>query len=199
MRFSSDMTRSVDIDSAYVKNFQMIAAGHTVSSPLPTRLVSAVTPASEVVVGYADLYLLKVLSPDIEVAREIRRDVQRIKVTDQDKDEYYRGFKDSDNPDFEKLLRQHVTFPRHKPYFYDVFVDPEGHILVETYDVVDKKPLYDVFTVEGVFIGQVRLPNLKRVVFRDGFMYRIKRTEDHVPGVGRYRFRGGKSSVETTP
>jgi hypothetical protein len=199
IRFSSDMARSTDIDSAYVKNFQMIAAGHTVSSPFPTRLVCAVTPAGEVVVGHADAYVLKVLSPNLEVVREIRRDVKRIKVTDEDKSDYYNGFKNSDDPTFGQRLKQNVAFPRYKPYFYDVFVDPEGHILVETYDVVDKKPLHDVFTSEGEFIGQVRLPDLNRAVFKDGFMYRIKYTEDHVPGVARFRAGGATGAAETTP
>ena len=116
--------------------------------------------------------------------RTIGRTVDRIKVTTDDKKEYYEGF--NDDPKFQATLRKHVTFPRHKPYFYDIFTDHEGHVLVETSDVVDKEPLHDVFTPEGDFIGQIRLPDLKNVRFHDGAMYRVKFSDEVMPAVIRF-------------
>jgi hypothetical protein len=192
-RFSPDMSRSTDIDSAFVTRFQMIGTGSTVSSPYPTRIVFALTPSGNVIVGHAGSYLLKVYSADGELLQEIRHDAERMRISKEDREEYYKSFSNT-GVEFEKQLRRHVKFPSEKPYFYDVFVDHEGYILVETYDVVDGEPLHDVFTSDGDFVGQVRLPDLKRVLFNGGYTYRIVPLGDEPPGVGRF-----KPVVDGTP
>jgi hypothetical protein len=198
---SNDLSTRTDIDSSYVKETQMLHASEnsytSVSAPFPERLMCAVAPEGELVDGKGDEYKLKVLSSGLDQIAEIKLDVGRLGVTDDDKEEYYEGFQNSDDPNFEIQLRKNVEFPRHKPYFNRIFVDHEGYVLVETYAEAESEDhnVYDVFTLAGEFINRVEIPPLRsNTIFRDGFLYMTHTEEDELPSVIRYRL---KSAPET--
>jgi hypothetical protein len=199
---SPDMGTQTDIDSSYVRETQMLHAGENsytaVSAPFPERLMCSVAPGGELVYGRGGEYKLKVLSSGLEEVAEIKRDVGRIGVTDDDKEEYYTSFQNSDDPNFEIQLRKNIEFPRHKPYFSRIFVDHEGYVLVETYAEADLEDhtVYDVFTLAGEFINQAEIPSLRsNTIFKDGFLYMTHTEADELPSVIRYRLKSAPKTA----
>jgi hypothetical protein len=129
------------------------------------------------------------LSPSLEPVREVTREVARIKVTEDDKAEYYEGFEDSEE-NFKILVREKVRFPKYKPYISGLYVDDEGYILVETHEKTgsDDTMYYDVFTPDGEFVNRVEMMTLKASArIKNGHLYMSRFGDDDLPVVIRYR------------
>jgi hypothetical protein len=191
VRLSPDLADETVVDSAYVKTSQIVQATDNSMTSVGIPFVAipefAISPGGEIIIGRGNEYELKILSPELEPIREIRRDVDRVKVTDEDKEAYFENFEDSN---FEMLAREKVKFPEYKPYFRGLFVDHEGYLLVETSEdaAEDDDAVYDVFSPQGEFIGRVEMLRLRRsTVIKDGFVYMTKTPDDELPTVIRYR------------
>ena len=101
---------------------------------------------------------------------------------------------------FQILVRQKVTFPKYKPYISDLFIDDNGYILVEVPERTDSDDTryYDVFMPEGGFVNRVEMMTLRTpAVFRGGYLYMGKSSDDELPVVIRYRPQAAKAA--TTP
>ena len=188
-----DLVTETPIDSAYIKESEMIQASDnsmtTVSRPFVGRFHVATHPDGNIVVAHGDKYRLTVLSPQLEPVREITREVSRLKVTDEDKEDYFGDFQNQDE-NFMILVREKVRFPKHKPYISSLLVDGEGQILVGTYERTGsgETTYYDVFAPDGSYVNTVEMMTLKRsAVFRDGSLYMVRTDEDELPVVIRYR------------
>lgn len=196
VRFSPDLSKQTAVDSAYVKDTQLLHATDNamtvVSSPFVPQLLCAVAPGGELVLGAADEYELRVLSRDLAEVAVIERSVERIKISEEDKEEYYDSFRVGDDPDFQLRLRKNVEFPRHKPYFSKILIDHEGYVLVETYEEAASEgdAVYDVFTLDGSFVNRVESRAMRaNSVFHGGYVYMTRSAEDELPAVVRYRLK----------
>jgi hypothetical protein len=202
-RLAPDLATETVIDSAYIKQSEIIQATDnsmtSVGRPFVGQFHVGVSPAGNILIAHGDEYRVKVLSADLEPLREITREVARVKVTKEDKEEYFDFFEDSEE-NFRILVRQKVTFPKYKPYISDLFTDDNGYILLEVPERTDSDDTmyYDVFTPEGGFVNRVEMITLRTpVVFRGGYLYMAKSSDDELPVVIRYRPQAAQAA--TTP
>lgn len=193
VRMGADLATETPIDSAYIKDSQIVQATDnsmtSVGNPFAPRFMAAASPLGTIVVTRASEYHLSVLSESLEPVRAITREMEREKVTDADREEYFEGFEDSDE-NFVMLVREKVSFPKYKPAISDLFVDDTGHILVETYSETgdDDTSYYDVFTPQGEFVNRVEMMSLRSTAcFKNGYLYMRKSYDDELPVVIRYR------------
>jgi hypothetical protein len=186
-RFSPDFKTNVVFDSLDVSRWKMIqtkSVTQSVTLPFYRYLVWQVAPCGRLVIGTSDSYDLRILSPDLAVIGEIHRDVERVKVTGQDKDDYFADFDEPLVPE----LRRAISFPKYKPIIDVINIDHEGYIIVRLEQRVDDKPVYDVFTPEGGFVNRVTVASLSRfAVMKSGFVYQRRFSQDELPSVCRYR------------
>jgi len=189
----SDLTTETAIDSAYIKDSQIVHAADNsmtmVGNPFVARFMTVASPGGPIMVTRTSEYRVRILSSGLEPVREITRDAEREKVTDADREEYFEGFENSDE-NFVMLVRKKVSFPRLKPAISDLYVDETGHILVESYSDTgdDDTSYYDVFTPEGDFVNRVEMMSLRSsACFKNGYLYMRKSYDDELPVVIRYR------------
>jgi len=204
-RLASDLVTETVIDSSYIKQSEIIQATDnsmtSVGRPFVGRFHVGVSPAGNVLIAHSDEYRVQVLSPDLEPVREITREVARVKVTKEDKDEYFDDFEDSEE-NFRILVRQKVTCPKYKPYISDLFIDDNGYILLEVPERTDSDDtqFYDVFKPEGGFVNRVEMITLRTpVVFRGGYLYMARSSDNELPVVIRYRPEADAAAATPDP
>jgi hypothetical protein len=198
-RLAPDLDTETVIDSAYIKESEIIQSTESsmtsVGRPFVGRFHIAVSSSGNLVIAHGDEYRLRVLSPNLEPVREITREDRRVKVSGDDKEEYFEDFERSEE-NLQILVRQKVDFPNYKPYITDLFVDDYGFILVEVPERAgaDEHMRYDVFTPDGEFVNRIEMKALRRpAVFRGGYLYMAKVSDDELPVVARYRLRAAKT------
>jgi hypothetical protein len=190
IRFSPDLRTNTDIDSAYVKVGQVVYESDeslvNVRSPYVERPYFAIAPNGELIIGHSKEYVLRVLTPELEVIHRIDGISDRIKVTEEDKKKYFDSFK-HEEPNMQIMVKNNVKFPKYKPAFKAISVDHEGYILVDIYDeaTVDNASVFDVYTGDGNFINQVEFRNPGGL--KDGYAYSLRITDDELPKVVRFK------------
>jgi hypothetical protein len=73
-----------------------------------------------------------------------------------------------------------VVFPPHRPYFGRLFADDIGRIYVSRVPSIldkDKTKVFDVFSPDGIYLYQTRIPFFPEAV-TSGFLYEIRRNEE---------------------
>ena len=194
VRFAPDLTDEADIVSERVNDYVHISEGSTlITEPVPFvgEIYWDVAPSGEIVVATSGDYTITVFSPALETLNIVRHKGVRVKVTDEDKEDWFShiGHGPDDSMDH---LRRTAVFPKYKPYFGDFRIAPDGFIIVFTYETEGESPVCDMFDLEGEFVGQCTLPSfLTRAVFQNGFVYRWKGYDDEAEGqlysLERYR------------
>jgi hypothetical protein len=174
------------IDSILVRDSYYIHSGTTtttVRAPFYEGPIWGVTSSGEIVIANPTDYSITFYSPDLTVVRRVRHECERRKVTDKDKEEYFRDW----DEDMLLRLKNKVEFPKYKTFFEALLVDDEGYLLFLVDEPTRDTQLYDVFTPEGVFLNRVTLPRLAGSAILTGkHIYTIARGEQD-PVVRRYR------------
>jgi hypothetical protein len=190
-----DMATETEIDSAYIRDSEIIQATDnsmtSVGRPFVGRFHAGAVPGSNIAFAHGDECGFRIVSQSAEPVRDVTRDALRVKVTDEDREEYYEGFK---GENMKILVREKVEFPKYKPCISDLFVDDKGFILIESFEPTgsDETMYYDVYTPDGGFVKRVEITTLRSTAqFRDGLLYMTRASEDHLPVVVRYRPGGG--------
>jgi len=190
---SRDLTEMVVVDSARIKNNTYITEPVRTNVPVPfaPRFAWGIAPSGNIVTAFAGDYTIKIFAPDLKLLRTIKHKGKQLKVTDEDKENHFAGMVSSGGgqqsrgaPDF---IRKATEFPKFKPYFLGMLIDPEGNILIHTFESEKEKVVYDVFDAKGNFIKQGKFPFLGASTFKKGFIYQVKGGEDEFPVVVRYR------------
>jgi hypothetical protein len=190
IRFSPDLRTHTEIDSAYVRAEQVVYESDeslvNVRSPYVERPFFVVAPTGELIIGHSGEYVLRILSPELEVIHHINGKNDRIKVTDEDKNEYYDTFK-NDEPNMQIMVKNNVKFPKYKPAFKAISVDHEGYILVELYKeaTIDDASVFDVYTSDGEFVNRVEIRNPGGL--KDGYAYSLRTAEVELPKIVRFK------------
>lgn len=188
--YSAEFELIAHIDSARVRTQLTERTGdgmRSIGLPYTNGFVWVVAPDGNLVIGRADEYRLRVVSPDQGPVRVLTRDVPRVKTTGEDRDRFVEDMTEG----FRDLARK-VEFPRHKPYIAALLCDHEGNVLVCRYDEDDSNTRYDVFLPDGDFISEVMLPRIRKMkVLKHGFVYGAKTFEEQLPQVRRYRLVPG--------
>jgi len=127
------------------------------------------------VFGYSNKYEMKVLNPDGNLVRMIRKEEPVQYFSAEETNKYRRA-----------------KLPEHKPFFYLLFSDSEGRLYAQKNnarlaDSVDKE--FDIFSKDGYYLYRTKCP-LTPFVIANGFFY--TRTENDATGdvfIKRYKIR----------
>ena len=197
-KFSRDFKTYNIIDSTRVKDNMYMREGNSMRNiivPFSPNLFWAINPSGNIVFVNSRDYIIKILSPDSKVIKQITHPGNRSKVTSEDKEMFFAGLTYSDESGIIKRgateeTRKLTQFPKFKPYFNSMLIDHEGFILIRTYEKSNGKSIYDVFTPRGDFVNQVKIQQLGHAsLFFKGFYYNIKTLDDGFPSVVRYRVK----------
>lgn len=194
-RLAPDFSTRAVVDSARILT-DLYVENYPGNIPVPFRpsLAWSVAPAGNLVVARSADYSIRVYGPDGKTVAHTRHEATRQPVTDNDKRRYFEGMTTATGdvvrhgaPD---VVRDNAEFPKFKPYFTGVVTDPEGYILVGTYEKQGDLGGWDVFSPRAEFVGRVWLPRLG--VFAGGYVYRVEMPEDEAPvTIVRYRLEPG--------
>ena len=141
----------------------------TTNIPIPfAALVHWHTAADgTIAIGYSEKYEIGIYDPDKGLLKTILHDYRPSEVTSKDKEQYFKsmGFTYSNSsgmttqqrgaPDFIVKLTE---FPKFKPPYNNIRIDPEGNIWVRVYAADESSGAsFDAFTPDGRFISRVKL------------------------------------------
>jgi hypothetical protein len=134
----------------------------TIPLPFPPRVSWDIFSNGRVVIGFQEKYRIGIYDIHKGKLSDFQHDYQPVKVTAKDKEAFFAGIAIADSrssikkgaPDF---VVKNTTFPRCKPAFYDILVDPEDHILIfpNTPNPGNDQIKADVFDARGKFINRV--------------------------------------------
>jgi hypothetical protein len=179
------------VDSAKVQKWYAAQEGESmmmISAPFYPDLLWGIAPSGNIITANSDTYVIKIYSPSLELIKEIRHDIEKPKVTDEDKEEYLEAFEEGDA---RIMAKKRARFPKHKPYFESLLLDGDGYLIFRTGETEGDRSVYDVFTPGGKFLNRVTMPHVRpSAIFVDGVVYNIERHEDETdPTVHRYRVK----------
>jgi len=130
-------------------------------------------------------YVLNFVNPDGQVIRKVVKDYDPVKLTDRDREMYYKWqFGDRVLPQRVKL-----NYPKYYYPFNFVVCDDEGKTYVRTNSQDEKGDFYfDVFDSEGRYIAKFSRPWVEMPgVIKKGKMYSINLDRNELPLLRRYR------------
>ncbi len=189
-RFSMDTLKEAVVDSIYIKKWFVKTSKQrtfSVTAPFYPEMVWGIAPSGNIVIAHSEDYALKIFSPDLSLLSEGHFGGEKPKVTKEDEEDYFGGFRRGENIDD---IRKMVEFPKYKPYFEYLFIDPEGYILIQREESEGENHIYDVFTPKGEFLKQVDFLEMHNSSVMIGeAIYKIKIHDDENPAVYRYRLK----------
>jgi hypothetical protein len=140
-----------------------------------------VDDSNRLVFGNAASYEIRDYGSDAKLKRRILRDFDPLPVTKKMID------------DDRKLprppgLSPPTRYPSHLPAFRGFFPDDQGHVFVLTWEQTHdgRQDIYDVFDVEGRYLGRVGLGAFYDRILRGGKLYSIEPEVDGDKAVKRY-------------
>jgi len=119
----------------------------------------AVMEGNKVIIGYQEEYSIGFYNPYKEKLFSTGRKSRRVKVTQQDKKDYFSSIVYSTNGQTVQgappEIRKYTEFPKFKPYYKNILVFPENDIWVFLYAESDNQKLVDIFDRDGKFVKQI--------------------------------------------
>jgi hypothetical protein len=154
-----------------------------------------VAPDGRVAYGRGDAYVIDLYAnaPDVRLVARVRRTEPSLEATEADRSAYREPYQRPSLP--EATRRRHaeiletVSYPATWPAYTQLLFDAAGRLWV-------RRPVHagesviprDVFTPEGVYLGEVTFPGrLNVLLIGDDAVYGVERDELDVPAVVRYR------------
>ncbi|MBN2246664.1 MAG: hypothetical protein JW755_12545 [Candidatus Aminicenantes bacterium] len=120
-----------------------------------------------------------------------------VKVTDEDKEKFFASLTSSTSSGSRtgvpKEIKDMTEFPKNKPAFTNILVDPEGNILVFPSQKISDTPeiIFDAFDPDGTFIGRVKLDSKTAFPYsaevHSGFVWVIESNEKGLSKIVKYR------------
>jgi len=156
-------------------------------NPYPETLRFNVLPNDDVIWGYTGAYEFHIIGPDGTERAVIRKEHDRVKVTEAERDETRKEFARPGVPPDLKL-----DFPEHHSAFWNFVVDEKGRLYVTTSEHDSEgRTRIDVFDPDGGSFKKIFPPRGNRLAaVRDGMFYFIENENDEgVPVIKRYRLK----------
>ena len=173
--FNADMTEKKTIYSYKVAQYPVV-------NPLYAQCFWQIDRHDNIIWGYNGIYEIQYLKPDGSLFMKITKDYDPVKITEQEKIEFYKSNYGEAGlpPGIELSWESH-----HNPFIY-LSVDDEGRVFVRTYE---KSPdghfYYDVFNARGKYIAKIPLEQRPRV-WKKNKLYVISEDEQGYQKVRRY-------------
>lgn len=156
-----------------------------------------VTSESNMIIGFAADYTIEIHHVEKGKISTFLHKYEPVKVTDEDKEKFFAGLTSSTSNgsrmEIPKEIKEMTEFPKNKPAFTNILVDPEGNILVfpsqkisDTAEIV-----FDAFDPDGTFIGRVKLSSKSsfphNAEVHNGFIWVIEHDEVGLTKIVKYR------------
>jgi len=158
----------------------------------------AIDSKNRLIVGSAVAYEIRVLDPGGRTEFVFGKDAPRIPVEGEMKDKIA-----ATAPQvlrFQKKPNPYLTNP-YFPFFESLAVDERDRIWVQRYqqkwtDRINRDTPYDVFSPEGIFLFEARIAGhvTSKLVFKNGFIYVLKKSETGFPQVVRLKFEESEAN-----
>jgi len=198
--FSSDLEleNTLFTHQVWRNKFRRIQGMNTnIIQPFSPGVFWHITPAGNIVIGLSEDYTIETHDPVEGRLSSFTHAYKPVKVTAEDKEQFFSQITYSSSSggrmDVPQEIKKLTEFPKNKPAFDGLLVDPEGNILVHT---IKKKSSgsdlqFDAFDPEGNFIGEVTLKGLKifprQALVRDGYLWIRQWDEEEQVSVVKYR------------
>jgi hypothetical protein len=151
---SYDRTGQIEIKTDTGQRY-LISTNHGV------KWITTITPSGELISARNNDMEVKVFSPYQGSFKEssFNIDAEEIPITQEDKDTYYRNFKENlkkrnmDTTYAEKIKRDGY-FPEHMPYYYNILADEKNNCLFFVYNNDNKDHLFRAYSLTGEYLGE---------------------------------------------
>jgi hypothetical protein len=156
-----------------------------------------VMEGNKVIIGYQEEYRIDVFSPDKEKLFSIERKSRKVKVTQQDKKEYFSSLMYMTNGQTVQgappEIRKYTEFPKLKPYYKDILVSPEKEIWVFLYTESDEQKLVDIFDEQGYFAKRIQFEKdlgYRSIFAADGTLWTVIEDDSGYNVIVQYKIEG---------
>jgi hypothetical protein len=192
---SPDLKKEIVIDSVRILDNKFIIngnSGRNIPVPYHPNLCWKILPSGNILVAYSGQYELSLFSPSLELIKKIKGKGDKIKVSKDDQELYFANITSSTNGGEIKrgasqFVRNETKFPKYKPYFSNISVDANGHILIHLYLKNNEYNVYDVFSPNGEFLNNVKMtPIHSKTIFYENYVYKAVFSDDDFPKIIRY-------------
>ena len=162
---NNEFKYSKTIISELVKDRKLVSTGERkipIINPFADTYFWNINPSSEIVAVFTKDYKVRFYDSSGNLKKEITHSGKKLKVTEKDKDEFFKGITFSIGgervSELPKYIYDNTEFPSYKQYFNSMVLDGDGNILLKTYLKEDDDYYYDVFSSDALFIKNVKLP-----------------------------------------
>lgn len=168
---------------------------NTVLCPFFDGILWDLQPDGTIVVAYAKDYRIEFYDSDVVLKKTVTHRAEKVAVSEADKKKYFDGIVFFNGRDSRKGAPpeyiKNTVFPKYKAFFDGMVIDSEGCILLRTARKTGECTVWEVFSREGKFINQVKIPDramgLRPYVYGNRF-YQLRELDDEIDLVG-YAFR----------
>ncbi|MCJ7580379.1 MAG: 6-bladed beta-propeller [Candidatus Aminicenantes bacterium] len=162
---------SPDLESLHRIYEHKIARNKYITDPVRTNVPQpfyadmcwTTTPDGKIVIGFSETYEISLYDPEKGELFSFSHTYKPVKVTKQDRDKWFSGITYNRGSEIfqgaQDFVIKNTNFPKNKPPFHDIKVDPEGNILVfiNSLDSVSDFTFFDAFDPKGHFINRVEV------------------------------------------
>lgn len=131
-------------------------------------------------------YKIRIYSQEGKKLTERKIDYRPVRLEEKEKELFFEA-----RPYMGKKEKKIVAEIRNKPGIATVIVDNSGKIFVETFEVINNKALFDVFSFKGDFLYKAEFPNnfpYQKCTISDGYIYFIMLGDKTTPPyIGKYK------------
>jgi hypothetical protein len=161
------------------------------------------SPDGKIVIGFSGTSIIEIFNVNGILFRSFKYEAERIKITDEDKLNYFSKMRIARivngvkmlEPGAPSYIKNNTEFPEFKDGFKSLAVDSEGNIWIQPYlkDRSEENSCIDVFTPRGVFINRVKIFGINyglhsvNLKIKNGICWIIERDEDGYPQIVKYR------------
>ena len=152
---------------------------------------------NKIVIGYQEEYKIDVYKPDKEKLFTIEHQSKRVKVTKEDKKEYFSSMVYMTNGQTVQgappLIKKYADFPKYKPYYKNTVVTSENYIWVFLYTENNEKNLVDIFDRDGKFAERIEFGKdlgYRPVFADDGTLWTVIEDEEGYNVIAQYKIEG---------
>jgi hypothetical protein len=199
------------VKSIYSRNIwrnKYITEPRTTNVPVPFAplVYWRQTSAGRIVIGYSEKYEVEIHDPDRGKIRSFIHDYRPAEVTSTDKEQYFKGMTTmyssssgvrSTQRGAADYIVKLTEFPKFKPAFNAIQIDPEDNIWIRPWSVNQiGVQSFDVFMPDGTFIGKVELGKdsifPSRIVRQKSGFWGIKMNADGEYSISKMRIEAEK-------
>lgn len=199
--YSKDLEFKKDIYQHPVLTNKFITRPIKTNIPQPFQpLVSwDIAKNGNIIIGFQEKYEIGIYDIEGKKTASFTHEYQPVKITEKDKKEFFDSITFTNGSKMSrgapKHVRDNTTFPKYKPVFEHIVVDPEGNILVFpsiSTASKDKNTVYfDAFDPQGKFIKKVTVDSKKlnfyRILFHKEHVWTVIQDEEEESILVKYK------------